>query len=93
MNDSRITIDIVCPYGGSKGGVEDVIYSWVQNLNNDLFEIRVMHMTPGTAYLHGYEKAYFLKNEIDYSIPFIKSSNSSLILRNASSIFSSLVTK
>ena len=82
MNDSRITIDIVCPYGGSKGGVEDVIYSWVQNLNNDLFEIRVMHMTPGTAYLHGYEKAYFLKNEIDYVDANYCASGYNLFLEN-----------
>ena len=61
----KIIVDIVVPYGGHKGGVEDVIYSWTQNLDPDIFDLRIFHMTPGIAYLKDYEKAYFLKEEKD----------------------------
>ena len=59
----KIIVDIVCPYGGKKGGVEDVIRAWSENLDRDLFDLRIMHMTPGIAYLNGYQKAYYLKEE------------------------------
>ncbi|WP_027216534.1 glycosyltransferase [Butyrivibrio fibrisolvens] len=58
--ERKIVVDIVNPYGGNKGGIEDVIRSWTQNLDKELFELRVMHMTPGIEYLEGYDKAYFL---------------------------------
>ncbi len=57
----KIIVDIVNPYGGHQGGIEDVIRSWTQNLDKDIFDLRVMHMTPGTEYLEGYDKAYYLK--------------------------------
>lgn len=69
MNDRKIIVDVVCPKGGFRGGVEDVIRSWTKNLNRDVFDLRIMHMTPGTAYLDGYEKAYYLKEERDYVDP------------------------
>ncbi len=62
----KIVIDVVCPYGGRQGGIEDVIYSWTQNLPSQLFDLRILHMTPGIGYLHGYEKAYFLKDDKEF---------------------------
>lgn len=59
----KIVVDIVSPYGGKEGGIEDVIRAWTRHLNKDIFDLRVMHMTPGIAYLDGYEKAFFLKGE------------------------------
>lgn len=59
----KITVDIVSPYGGREGGIEDVIRSWTENLNPDLFKLRVMHMTPGIAYLNGYPDAYYINAE------------------------------
>ncbi len=56
----RIKVDIVSPYGGKEGGIEDVIRAWSRCLNPDLFDLRIMHMTPGIAYLEGYPKAYFI---------------------------------
>lgn len=60
---SRITVDIVSPYGGREGGIEDVIYAWTQFINKDIFNLRVMHMTPGIAYLKGYPEAYYINAE------------------------------
>lgn len=51
-----IRIDILCPTGGKNGGIENIIRLWTQNLIQDEYDLRVIHMTPGTAYLHGYEK-------------------------------------
>lgn len=62
----KIVVDIVNPYGGFQGGIEDVIRSWTKNLDDAVFDLRVMHMTPGTGYLDGYEKAYFLKEGKDF---------------------------
>jgi UDP-D-galactose:(glucosyl)LPS alpha-1,6-D-galactosyltransferase len=59
----KITVDIVSPYGGKEGGIENVIRSWTRNLNPDLFNLRVMHMTPGIAYLNGYKEAYYINAE------------------------------
>ncbi|RGS26837.1 MULTISPECIES: glycosyltransferase [Clostridia] len=53
-----IRIDILCPTGGKNGGIENIIRLWTQNLIQDEYDLRVIHMTPGTAYLHGYEKAF-----------------------------------
>ena len=51
-------VDILSPVGGKEGGVEEVIKSWVKNLNPAYFIVRVIHMTPGRAYLNGYPYAY-----------------------------------
>ena len=59
----KIVVDIVNPYGGHKGGIEDVIVAWTKNLDQNLFDLRIMHMTPGTEYLNGYKKAYFLTED------------------------------
>lgn len=61
----KIVVDIVSPRGGREGGIEDAINAWIRFLSPDIFEIRVMHMTPGIAYLNGYEKAYYLKDDVD----------------------------
>lgn len=80
MGDNKIIVDIVCPAGGQKGGIENVIRAWTQNINDDTFELRVMHMTPGTRYLDGYEKAYYLKNDGDYKDPSYCASGYALLL-------------
>ncbi len=64
--DKKIIVDIVCPYGGSKGGVEDIIKAWTTDLDPDLFDLRVMHMTPGTKYLEGFDKSYYLTDMVEY---------------------------
>ncbi|WP_026517137.1 glycosyltransferase [Butyrivibrio sp. MC2021] len=80
MSKEKIVVDIVCPTGGREGGIEDVIRTWTQNINDDTFDLRVMHMTPGVGYLDGYEKAYFLKEEGDYMNPSYCASGYSLLI-------------
>lgn len=53
-----IRVDILSPVGGLHGGIENVIKCWVKNLNAQEFDLRIIHMTPGTAYLDGYSKAF-----------------------------------
>lgn len=53
-----IIVDILSPVGGLHGGIENVIKTWVKFIDHDKFDLRVIHLTPGTAYLEGYEKAY-----------------------------------
>lgn len=53
-----ITVDILSPVGGLHGGIENVIKTWVKFINHDKFNLRVVHLSPGIAYLEGYEKAY-----------------------------------
>lgn len=53
-----ITVDILSPVGGLHGGIENVIKTWVKFIDHDKFDLRVIHLTPGIAYLEGYEKAY-----------------------------------
>ena len=80
MSKDKIVVDIVCPTGGRQGGIEDVIRSWTQNINDNTFELRVMHMTPGTRYLDGYQKAYYLRDEGDYMNPSYCASGYSLLI-------------
>ena len=77
---AKIIVDIVSPYGGREGGIEDVIRAWTKNLNMDLFDLRVMHMTPGIAYLDGYTKAYFLKGDSENVDPSYCASGYNLFL-------------
>lgn len=51
-------IDILSPVGGSGGGIENVIKAWTKNLPRKLYEVRVIHMSPGLKYLEGYDRAY-----------------------------------
>lgn len=53
-----ITVDILSPVGGLHGGIENVIKTWVKFIDHDRFDLRVVHLSPGIAYLEGYEKAY-----------------------------------
>ena len=41
-----IRIDILCPTGGKNGGIENIIRLWTQNLIQDEYDLRVIHMTP-----------------------------------------------
>ena len=66
IDDRKIVVDIVNPYGGLRGGIEDVIRTWTKNLDSTIFDLRVMHMTPGTEYLEGYEKAYYLTENKEF---------------------------
>ncbi|MDO5403082.1 MAG: glycosyltransferase [Eubacteriales bacterium] len=56
-----ITVDILSPVGGLHGGVENVIKSWIEHFDKRKFKLRVVHMTPGIAYLKGYIHAYEFK--------------------------------
>ncbi|MCR5271975.1 MAG: glycosyltransferase [Lachnospiraceae bacterium] len=80
MTDKKIVVDVVCPKGGLRGGVEDVIRAWTKNINPEIFDLRIMHMTPGIAYLEGYKKAYFLKEEKDVVDPNYCASGYNLFL-------------
>lgn len=51
IGNTMITVDILSPVGGSKGGIENVIRLWKGNLDKDVFRLRVIHMAPGMAYL------------------------------------------
>lgn len=53
-----ITVDILSPVGGLHGGIENVIKTWVKFIDHDKFNLRIVHLSPGIAYLDGYEKAY-----------------------------------
>lgn len=53
-----IIVDILSPVGGLHGGIENVIKTWVKLIDHDRFDLRIIHLTPGIAYLEGYEKAY-----------------------------------
>jgi len=73
-------VDILSPVGGKAGGVEEVIKSWTKNLNPDKFIVRVIHMSPGLAYLGGYSFAYSfpaperqddLKHYVDHYVEFV----------------------
>lgn len=55
-----ITVDIVCPTGGLRGGIENVIKEWTRNLDHTKFDLRIVHMEPGISYLEGYPKSYFI---------------------------------
>ena len=53
------TIDIVMPTGGSQGGVEYVINAWTKSLISERYDLRIIHITPGSRdYLEGYEKQW-----------------------------------
>lgn len=60
-----IKVDILSPVGGKSGGIENVIKLWVKNLPSDKFDLRIIHMTPGTQYLDGYDKAYAFNDNSD----------------------------
>ena len=49
IGNTMITVDILSPVGGSKGGIENVIRLWKGNLDKDVFRLRVIHMAPGMA--------------------------------------------
>ena len=53
-----ITVDIVSPVGGRGGGIENVIRSWTEYIDEDKVNLRVFHLHAGMAYLNGYPKAY-----------------------------------
>ncbi len=54
-----ITIDIVMPTGGSKGGVEYVINAWTKSQISKKYNLRIFHISPGEMdYLDGYEKQW-----------------------------------
>lgn len=54
-----ITVDIVMPTGGSRGGVEYVIKAWTQSLISQKYNLRIFHITPGQIdYLDGYPKQW-----------------------------------
>jgi len=53
-----IRVDILSPVGGKVGGIENVIKLWTKNLSQPDYVVRVIHMSPGTKYLEGYEYAY-----------------------------------
>ena len=53
-----IRVDILSPVGGKVGGIENVIKLWTKNLSQPDYVVRVIHMSPGTKYLDGYEHAY-----------------------------------
>lgn len=60
-----ITIDIVSPVGGLYGGVENVIRLWTEYMDGDSINLRVFHMSRGTAYLNGYAKAYYIDRDFE----------------------------
>ena len=54
-----ITIDIVMPTGGSKGGVERVISAWANSFISEKYNLRIFHTYPGKYdYLYGYTKQW-----------------------------------
>lgn len=53
-----IRVDIVCPTGGLRGGVENVIKKWIKYIDHDKYDLRIFHCHEGLAYLEGYPKAY-----------------------------------
>lgn len=53
-----IRVDILSPVGGKVGGIENVIKLWTKNLSQPDYVVRVIHMSPGTKYLDGYEYTY-----------------------------------
>ena len=53
-----MVIDILSPVGGRCGGIENVIRAWTKNLPRELYDVRVIHMSPGIKYLEGYDRAY-----------------------------------
>ena len=46
-----MVIDILSPVGGRCGGIENVIRAWTKNLPRELYDVRVIHMSPGIKYL------------------------------------------
>lgn len=60
-----ITIDIVCPTGGLRGGVENVIKKWVKHIDHEKFDLRIFHCHEGLSYLEGYSKAYCVKKSFE----------------------------
>lgn len=57
-----IKVDILSPIGGMQGGIENVIKMWSDNIGrNPEYDLRIIHLEPGTKYLDGYEKAYAFK--------------------------------
>lgn len=68
-----IRVDIVCPTGGLRGGVENVIKKWVKYIDHDEYDLRIFHCHEGLAYLEGYPKAYCVNKpfevaDLDYLI-------------------------
>ncbi len=56
-----ITVDIAMPYGGSQGGLENILYEWSRKFPDEEFELRFFHSMPGFCdYLKGYEKQWSL---------------------------------
>ncbi len=54
-----ITIDVVMPQGGSRGGVEYVLNAWTRSVISQKYNLRIFHFLPGTSdYLDGYEKQW-----------------------------------
>ena len=49
-----ITVDIVMPFGGYRGGIENVMYEWSRGLPDDEFNLRFFNVSPGLSdYLKG----------------------------------------
>lgn len=80
-----IIIDILSPVGGKKGGIENVIKQWTENLPLMGFEVRVIHMSPGIKYLNGYDKAYAFNdggnNDIDQKLKLFVRNYAGFILK------------
>lgn len=67
IGNIMITVDILSPVGGNKGGIENVIRLWKEKLDKNVFRLRVIHMAPGMAYLKGFNDIYAFEefSEID----------------------------
>lgn len=61
----KVIIDIVCPTGGNKGGVENVLKKWAKYLDHEKYDLRFFHCHEGIAYLDGYEKAYCIRKPFE----------------------------
>ncbi|MCR4674480.1 MAG: glycosyltransferase [Lachnospiraceae bacterium] len=57
----KVIVDIVCPTGGNKGGVENVLKKWTKYIDHEKYDLRLFHCHEGIAYLEEYEKAYCMR--------------------------------
>ncbi len=56
-----ITVDVVMPFGGYRGGIENVMYEWSRGLPDDEFNLRFFNVSPGLSdYLKGYKNQWTL---------------------------------
>ena len=54
-----ITVDVVMPFGGYRGGIENIMYEWSRGLPDDEINLRFFHASPGIVdYLKGYKNQW-----------------------------------